>query len=88
MYDSARYEASVQEKTRQPKVGLETMSLPKSQPLMFRILKGSHVSHFHSDCPSWPTENFYDQDKPLWWGEVCKDCGRLADEEHRKRNPP
>jgi len=53
------------------------MSLPKSQPLMFRILKGSHVSHFHSDCPSWPTENFYDQDKPLWWGEVCKDCGRL-----------
>ena len=45
----------------------------------FRIRKGTHVSHFHRGCPLWPTENFYEQERPLWWGNLCKECARLAD---------
>ena len=45
--------------------------------MMFRIRKGTHVSHFHEQCPMWPTENFYQQEKPLWWGELCEQCTRL-----------
>ena len=36
--------------------------------LNFRIGKGTHVSHFHEKCPRWPMEDFYEQEKPLWWG--------------------
>lgn len=64
------------------------MAKQPSFPLTFRILKGSHVSHFDQRCPSWPTQDFYEQDKPLWWGEVCKDCARLTDEEQRKGRTP
>jgi hypothetical protein len=63
------------------------MSPQKNQPLRFRILKGTHVSHFREQCPNWTKENFYEQDKPLWWGEVCKECGRLADEESKRQSP-
>jgi hypothetical protein len=45
----------------------------------FRIRKGTHVSHFHEKCPRWPRENFYEQDKPLWWGNLCEECSKLAD---------
>ena len=45
----------------------------------FRIRKGTHVSHFHEKCPRWPTENFYEQEKPLWWGNLCEECSKLAD---------
>jgi hypothetical protein len=45
----------------------------------FRIRKGTHVSHFHEKCPRWPTENFYEQEKPLWWGNLCEECTKLAD---------
>jgi len=45
----------------------------------FRIRKGTHVSHFHESCPRWPTENFYEQEKPLWWGNLCEECSKLAD---------
>jgi hypothetical protein len=61
------------------------MSSQKHWPLMFRIVKGTHVSHFHQGLSELaPKENFYEQEKPLWWGEVCKDCARLADEERRR----
>ena len=49
--------------------------------MMFRIRKGTHVSHFHERCPMWPTENFYQQEKPLWWGNLCEECSKLADAE-------
>ena len=61
-------------------------------PLIFRIRKGTHVSHFHERCASWPDEGFYEQDKPLWWGNLCEECSRLADADAsqsriaRKRN--
>ena len=42
----------------------------------FRIRKGTHVSHFHRGCPLWPTENFYEQERPLWWGSLCVECAR------------
>ena len=45
----------------------------------FRILKGTYISHFHEKCPQWPDENFYELDKPLWWGKLCEECSRLAD---------
>ena len=45
----------------------------------FRIRKGTHVSHFHEKCPRWPSENFYEQEKPLWWGNLCEECSKLAD---------
>ena len=45
----------------------------------FRIRKGTHVSHFHRKCPLWPVENYYEQDKPLWWGNLCTECSKLAD---------
>jgi hypothetical protein len=45
----------------------------------FRIRKGTHVSHFHRDCPLWPAEDYYEQERPLWWGNLCKACARLAD---------
>ena len=45
----------------------------------FRIRKGTHLSHFHAKCPRWPADSFYEQDKPLWWGNLCQDCSRLAD---------
>ena len=47
----------------------------------FRIRKGTHVSHFHEKCPRWPAEDFYEQDKPLWWGNLCEECSRLADKD-------
>jgi hypothetical protein len=47
--------------------------------LNFRIGKGTHVSHFHEKCPRWPMEDFYEQEKPLWWGSLCADCSKLAD---------
>ena len=51
----------------------------------FRIRKGTHVSHFHSKCSTWPTENFYEQDKPLWWGNLCAECSKLADLDSQSR---
>ena len=45
----------------------------------FRIRKGTHVSHFHEKCPRWPQDNFYEQEKPLWWGNLCDECSNLAD---------
>ena len=48
-------------------------------PFVFRIRKGTHVSHFHRGCPLWPTENFYEQERPLWWGDLCAECAKLAD---------
>lgn len=51
----------------------------------FRIRKGTHLSHFHASCPRWPIENFYEQDKPLWWGNLCEECSRLADMDAAKR---
>ena len=45
----------------------------------FRIRKGTHVSHFHRGCPLWPMENFYEQEHPLWWGNLCDECAKLAD---------
>ena len=47
----------------------------------FRIRKGTHVSHFHEKCARWPGEDFYEQEKPLWWGNVCAECSSLADSE-------
>jgi hypothetical protein len=47
----------------------------------FRIKKGTHVSHFHLKCPHWPNEDFYEQEKPLWWGRPCEECVRLEDSE-------
>jgi hypothetical protein len=47
----------------------------------FRIRKGTHLSHFHERCALWPTQNFYEQDKPLWWGNLCDECSKLADME-------
>jgi hypothetical protein len=49
--------------------------------MLFRIRKGTHVSHFHDKCPLWPTENFYEQERPLWWGNLCEECLRLSDRE-------
>jgi hypothetical protein len=45
----------------------------------FRIRKGTHVSHFHEKCARWPLDNFYEQDQPLWWGNLCEECSKLAD---------
>ena len=45
----------------------------------FRIRKGTHVSHLHRGCPLWPAENFYEQERPLWWGNLCDECAKLAD---------
>ena len=47
--------------------------------MIFRIRKGTHVSHFHRGCPLWPAENFYEQERPLWWGNLCDQCAKLAD---------
>ena len=47
--------------------------------MKFRIRKGTHVSHFHEKCPLWPAESYYEQDKPLWWGNICEECSKLAD---------
>ena len=47
--------------------------------MKFRIRKGTHVSHFHERCALWPAENYYEQDKPLWWGNICEECSKLAD---------
>lgn len=60
------------------------MSPPQHRPPLFRIVKGTHISHFHDRCPGWPMENFYEQDKPLWWGIVCQHCGTLAEDESRR----
>ena len=50
----------------------------------FRIRKGTHVSHFHAKLPAaGRRENFYEQDKPLWWGNLCEECSKLADIEAR-----
>jgi hypothetical protein len=43
----------------------------------FRIQKGTHVSHFHEKCPHWPTEDFYEEERPLWWGNLCEECAKL-----------
>jgi hypothetical protein len=53
----------------------------------FRIRKGTHVSHFHQGCASWPAEDYYEQDKPLWWGSLCEECSRLTDMEKRGQDP-
>jgi hypothetical protein len=45
----------------------------------FRIRKGTQVSHFHEKCMRWPTDSYYEQDKPLWWGNLCEECAKLAD---------
>ena len=29
--------------------------------------------------PRWPTRNFYEQERPLWWGNLCDQCAKLAD---------
>lgn len=54
----------------------------------FRIRKGTHVSHFHEKCPRWPTENFYEQEKPLWWGNLCEECSKLADIDAAREEKP
>ena len=46
----------------------------------FRIRRGTHVSHFHRQCRLWPAEDYYEQEKPLWWGELCDECWKLAEE--------
>jgi hypothetical protein len=33
----------------------------------------------------WPRENFYEQDKPLWWGNLCEECSKLADIEMARK---
>jgi hypothetical protein len=53
---------------------------------VFRVLKGDHVSHFHPRCPEWPTGEYYEPDRPLWWGRICEQCGKLADDEARGKN--
>jgi len=45
----------------------------------FRIRWGTHVPHFHPKCPRWPSEKYYEQEKPLWWGTLCEECCGLAD---------
>jgi hypothetical protein len=52
----------------------------------FRIRKATHVSHFHEKCPRWPSENYYEQVKPLWWGNLCEECSKLADIDAAKEN--
>jgi hypothetical protein len=53
--------------------------------VQYRIRRGTHVSHFHPKCPRWPTEDFYEQDKPLWWGRLCEECANLAELEVNPR---
>lgn len=53
--------------------------------MQFRIRKGTHVSHFHAKCPLWPAESYYEQDKPLWWGNICEECSKLADIDATRR---
>jgi hypothetical protein len=57
------------------------------QVVNFRIRKGTHVSHFHERCASWPEEDYYEQDKPLWWGNLCEECSGLTDMEKRGQDP-
>jgi hypothetical protein len=57
------------------------------QVVNFRIGKGTHVSHFHERCASWPAQEYYEQDKPLWWGHLCEECSRLTDSEKRGQTP-
>jgi hypothetical protein len=64
------------------------MSQTSGKLPVFRILKGDHVSHFHQHCPQWPKADYYEQDKPLWWGKVCARCGELVDEEARGNRWP
>lgn len=64
------------------------MSQTSGKLPVFRILKGDHVSHFHQNCPQWPKADYYEQDKPLWWGKVCARCGELVDEEARGNRWP
>ena len=59
------------------------MSQPTGKPAVYRIAKGAAISHFHERCPEWPRADYYEQDKPLWWGEVCPHCGSLADEDSK-----
>ena len=49
--------------------------------MLFRIRKGTHVSHFQTRCPLWPQENYYEQPNPLWWGTLCVECLKIADRE-------
>jgi hypothetical protein len=53
--------------------------------MQFRIRKGTHVSHFHAKCPLWPSENYYEQERPLWWGNLCEECSKLADIEASRK---
>ena len=61
---------------------------PPGKPLLFRIAKGGHVSHFHARCPQWPRSDYYEQEKPLWWGQVCPLCSRLEEEDARVKGWP
>lgn len=56
--------------------------------MLFRIRKGTHVSHFHAKCPLWPHENYYEQPNPLWWGNLCVECLKLADLEEKPGSEP
>jgi hypothetical protein len=47
--------------------------------VLFRIRKGTHISHFKENCPLWPRESYYEQSNPLWWGALCVECLKLAD---------
>ena len=49
--------------------------------MLFRIRKGTHISHFKESCPLWPRESYYEQSNPLWWGNLCVECLKLADTE-------
>ena len=51
----------------------------------FRIRKGTQVSHFHEKCPRWPIDSYTEQDKPLWWGNLCEECAKLADIDASKK---
>ena len=64
------------------------MSQASGKLPVFRILKGDHVSHFQERCPQWPKADYYEQEKPLWWGKVCVQCGALADDEARGKRWP
>jgi hypothetical protein len=34
---------------------------------------------FPPRLPALAAEGFYEQERPLWWGNLCDECARLAD---------
>lgn len=56
--------------------------------MLFRIRKGTHISHFKENCTLWPRESYYEQSNPLWWGNLCVECLKLADREEKSGSDP